>query len=194
VALYCRVTLESLLRINEVLLIRKEHIGPAWVEVRRKGGRVERVAISSSLRLTLLERAHKRSGFVFGEGEDGQPPTRENASVRVSRAMKALGLPGVSHHTMRHTGVTLMLEAGINPRVIQHLAGWTTMRMLERYGHIRDAEMARAVQATAEIVERAQTRAQSQTQQADEITVSIENKWRPHRDSNPGFSLERAAS
>jgi len=95
---------------------------------------------------------------------------------------------------MRHTGVTLMLEAGINPRVIQHLAGWTTMRMLERYGHIRDAEMARAVQATAEIVERAQTRAQSQTQQADEITVSIENKWRPHRDSNPGFSLERAAS
>jgi integrase len=33
---------------------------------------------------------------------------------------------------MRHTGVTLMLEVGINPRVIQLLAGWASLRMLER--------------------------------------------------------------
>jgi integrase len=37
-------------------------------------------------------------------------------------------------------GVTLMLENGGNPRVIQQLAGWTSLRMLERYGHARDAE------------------------------------------------------
>lgn len=59
--------------------------------------------------------------------------------------MRGLGLRGVSHHTMRHTGVTLMLEHGVNPRVIQKLAGWTTLRMLERYGHARDAEAPRAV-------------------------------------------------
>jgi hypothetical protein len=46
---------------------------------------------------------------------------------------------------MRHTGVTLMLEAGVNPRAIQTLAVWTTLRMLERYGHARDAEMRRGV-------------------------------------------------
>jgi hypothetical protein len=28
---------------------------------------------------------------------------------------------------MRHTGITLMLEAGVNPRVIQKLAGWTSL-------------------------------------------------------------------
>jgi site-specific recombinase XerD len=36
--------------------------------------------------------------------------------------MDALGLAEVSHHTMRHSGVTMMLEHGINPRVIQFLA------------------------------------------------------------------------
>jgi hypothetical protein len=46
---------------------------------------------------------------------------------------------------MRHTGITFMLEAGVNPRAIQKLAGWTSMRMLERYGHVRDAELQRAV-------------------------------------------------
>jgi len=29
--------------------------------------------------------------------------------------------------------------------VIQKLAGWTSLRMLERYGHTRDAEAQRAV-------------------------------------------------
>jgi hypothetical protein len=42
------------------------------------------------------------------------------------------------------TGVTLMLDGGANPRAIQKLAGWTTLRMLERYGHVRDAEVRRA--------------------------------------------------
>ena len=63
--------------------------------------------------------------------------------------MRAIGLEDVSHHTMRHTGVTLMLEHGINPRVIQFLAGWTSLRMLDRYGHVRDTEIRRAVSSNA---------------------------------------------
>jgi integrase len=50
---------------------------------------------------------------------------------------------------MRHTGVTLMLEHGINPRVIQFLAGWSSLRMLYRYGHVRDTEIRRAVSSNA---------------------------------------------
>jgi len=73
----------------------------------------------------------------------------------VIRAVEALGLTDVSHHTMRHTGVTLMLEHGINPRVIQFLAGWTSLRMLDRYRHVRDTEIRRAVTGNAEHVEQA---------------------------------------
>jgi hypothetical protein len=56
---------------------------------------------------------------------------------------------------MRHTGITLMLEAGVNPRVIQKLAGWTSLRMLERYGHVRDAEAQRAVTTMQAMIQNA---------------------------------------
>ena len=109
-------------------------------EVRRKGGKVHRVALPDSVRASLLARCH-RSGYVFGEGAAGEPPTQQTASNRIIRALANLGLAGVTHHTMRHTGVTMMLESGINPRVIQLLAGWTSLRMLERYGHVRAISM-----------------------------------------------------
>jgi site-specific recombinase XerD len=116
------------------------------------------VALPDELRTALLDRCHKRFGYVFGEGEEGDPPTQQTASNRVIRAMDALGLAEVSHHTMRHTGVTLMLEHGINPRVIQFLAGWTSLRMLERYGRVRDTEVRRAVTANADRLNTAATK------------------------------------
>jgi hypothetical protein len=44
----------------------------------------------------------------------------------------------------------------VNPLVIQALAGWSSLRMLERYGHVRDAELNRAVAGTATRLERLQ--------------------------------------
>lgn len=144
VSLICRVTLECLPRLSEVLNIHRTHIGPTWVEFRRKGGRVTRAAITPTLRQELLDRCHGGSGYVFGEGKAGKPPTQQTATNRVIRALRALGIEGASHHTFRHTGVTLMMDH-TNPRVIQTLAGWSNLRMLERYGHVRDEEMRRAV-------------------------------------------------
>ena len=179
--LWCRVTLESLLRLSEVLNIHRDHIGATWVEVRRKGGGVQKVTITRALRAALLRRAHK-GGFVFGVGDKGHPPNREAASLAVIRALRSLGVEGASHHTFRHTGITLLLEAGINARAIQKLAGWTErtgLRMLQRYGHVRDAELTRAVNVTAAAVERAQTRAQQPDAAEDEKAVRLMEKWRP---------------
>ena len=138
VALICRVTLECLPRLSEVLALRPEHLGPTWMEVRRKGGSVERVAITQELRALLLERCEEFKGI-----------TQQAGTLRIVRELRRLGIQNASHHTMRHTGVTLMLEAGVNPRVIQKLAGWSSLRMLERYGHARDAEVVRAVTSNA---------------------------------------------
>jgi integrase len=167
VALMCRVTLISLNRISEVLALKREHIGPSWMEVRRKGGKVNRVALPDEVRTLLLARCHT-SGFVFGDGPDGDPPMQQTASKRIIRALDSLGLAGVTHHTMRHTGVTMMLEGGINPRVIQLLAGWTSLRMLERYGHVRDTEIRRAVTANADRLQQASTK----TATAEKIAAS----------------------
>lgn len=145
----CRTTLESLARLSEVLGIHRTHIGAGWAEVRRKGGAVQRVDITPELRSRLLARCHETSDMVFGEGALGGVPTQQTATNRVLRALATAGVPDASHHTMRHTGVTLMLEDGVNPRVIQRLAGWSSLRMLERYGHPRDAEAQRAVRGVA---------------------------------------------
>lgn len=149
VTLICRTTLECLPRLSEVLGIHKDHMGPGWIEFRRKGGRMTRAAVPVDLRTALVARMHATSGFVFGEGTKGLPPSEQSASNRIAKKLKALGITGASHHTMRHTGVTLMLEHGVNPRVIQLLAGWSSLRMLERYGHARDTEIQRAVNENA---------------------------------------------
>ena len=51
-----------------------------------------------------------------------------------------------------------MLDAGVNPRAIQKLAGWTSLRMLERYGHARDAEVRQAMTANANYLQQAATK------------------------------------
>lgn len=149
VTLICRLSLESLGRISALLGLHQSHIGASWIETRVKGGQVLRIPVTPELRSTLLGCVHARSGLVFGEGDRGTAPTQQTASKRVITALDAAGVRDASHHTMRHTGVTLMLEQGVNPRVIQKLAGWSSLRMLERYGHARDAEAMRAVRAIA---------------------------------------------
>jgi integrase len=149
VALLCRTTLECLPRLSEVLGIHRDHIGPTWIELRRKGGSVERVAVPPMLRNALWDRCHAVTGSVFADTH-GKVPSQQLASLRVVRELLRLGIKDASHHTMRHTAITLMLEAGINPRAIQKLAGWSSLRMMERYGHARDTELRRAVTVTAD--------------------------------------------
>lgn len=148
VVLVCRATLESLARISELLNLRVQHVGAGWVEMRKKGGKVSRVPVTPELRAALLARVAD-SGYIFGEGRSGRPPSQQTASQRVFRALQGAGILDASHHTMRHTGVTIMLEKGVNPRTIQTLAGWSSLRMLERYGHSRDAESVRATRSVA---------------------------------------------
>ena len=145
-ALYCRVTLEALLRIREVLFLKRTDLGEASLQRRLKGGRVATIPVSRALIADL--RGWLRTPeqvYVFGD----PPPSPYATAARMSEAFRAAGLTGISHHTMRHTGVTDMLEDGVSPIAIKAYAGWTSLRMLERYGHLRDAELQRATTGTA---------------------------------------------
>jgi hypothetical protein len=42
-----------------------------------------------------------------------------------------------------------MVAAGVSLRAVQAIGGWSSLRMVERYAHLTDAELARAVQITA---------------------------------------------
>ena len=148
--LMARVTLESLLRLSEVLNLRREDIGATdLVVLQTKNGKTRKVPLTPELRIELL--THSRgNGFVFGQGEKGEPPTQAAISVAFGRLMKKIGLPGVSHHVLRHTGASAMVAAGVSLRVVQEIGGWTSLRMLERYSHPTGEEMARAVRVLVE--------------------------------------------
>jgi integrase len=147
-ALLARLTLETLLRLSEALALRREDIGASSVTViQSKSGRARQVPLTAEMRATLLTRCHK-SGFVFGIGKEGRPPTAAAISVAFARLAAAIGLKGISHHVLRHTGATVMVAAGVSLRAVQAIGGWSSLRMVERYAHVNDAELARAVRVT----------------------------------------------
>jgi integrase len=152
VALMFRVTLECLPRLSEVLGLRRQHVNDTWLDIQRKGGSIARIPVVPDLRDKLRAHCH-RSGWVFGRDDrKGLPPSPAVVSGYVAKLMRRLNLPGVSHHTMRHTGTTMMLDQGISPRAVQYFGGWTTLRMVERYGHVQDAELRRAVDVTHNLI------------------------------------------
>jgi len=145
-AILCRVTLEALLRLNEVLSLKRDDLGAESLQRRLKGGRVATVPVSRALIAELRTWLRTPQQIhVFGD----PPPDSNAVSSQLTRDFRANGLRGISHHVMRHTGVTDMLEDGVSPRAILEYAGWTSQRMLERYGHLRDAELRRATAGTA---------------------------------------------
>lgn len=143
--LMARTTLCTLLRLSEVLALRRQDIGATEiVVVNSKSGLGRKVPLPAELRAALLGRCHA-SGWVFGRGETGAPPTAATVSVAFTRWMTHLKLAGVSHHVCRHTGASNMLRDGASLRAVQQIGGWTSLRMLERYAHVTDEELHRAV-------------------------------------------------
>ena len=105
--------------------LRREDIGPALATiVRSKTGKARRVPLTAELRADLLSRCARVSGYVFGQGKNGTPPNAAAISVAFSPLTKALGLTGVSHHTLRHTGATVMVANGVS---VQTIGGWSSL-------------------------------------------------------------------
>ena len=142
--------LESLPRLSEVLNLRVDDLGPDYATIlQTKNGKTRRVPLTPELRAELVGHAH-RKGYVFGQGREGKPPRQEAISVSFGRLMRSIGLDGVTHHVLRHTGASAMVAAGISLRVVQDIGGWSTLRMIERYAHPSGAEMSRAVRVLTE--------------------------------------------
>ena len=78
--------------------------------------------LTAELRDALIERAHQ-SGYIFGKGEEGNPPSQEATSNAFGRIARGLNLKGVSHPVLRHTGASVMLTAGISIRTVQEIGG-----------------------------------------------------------------------
>ena len=79
----------------------------------------------------------------------GRGLTPNNVSMVVAKRCDSVGLSDMTLHTMRHTCITRMIEAGVNLIVVAAQVGHTDVKMTQRYSHIsNEAKRAAAEKVT----------------------------------------------
>lgn len=65
------------------------------------------------------------------------------------RAVIAAGMDPelITPNVMRHTAITKLVEAGVDLPTIQRISGHKTLKMVERYTHVRDRHIDEAIAA-----------------------------------------------
>jgi integrase len=100
-----------------------------------KSGKTRTVPLNRILRGALEklhQKAPERGEHVFCR-KDGSP----YRSIRTTfhTACTAASLKDVTPQVLRHTFASRLAMAGVDPRTIQELGGWSSLEMVERYTH-----------------------------------------------------------
>ena len=122
-----------------------------------KTGRSRVVPMNSLVRdvMTELATTRKRLGdpreAVFADAprrpEDFFPPAVTRARTALAGAGRAPEqLDGYTWHANRHTWASRLTMAGVDPRTIMALGGWSNMVMLARYSHLTPGHLQAAVE------------------------------------------------
>ena len=109
-----------------------------------KSGHTRTVPCNSAVHAALARlKVDARSEFVFttrtGKPYDSIRNGFESACTRAA-------VHGVTPHTTRHSFATRLIASGVDLRTVQELGGWSSLRMLERYGHVTPTRKAQAVE------------------------------------------------
>ncbi|MDP9335022.1 MAG: site-specific integrase [Actinomycetota bacterium] len=76
------------------------------------------------------------TGYVF-TSEDGLPLHPERITVLFGRLVASPGLPKVRLHDLRHTSASLMLAAGVHPKIVSERLGHSSVSItLDLYSHV----------------------------------------------------------
>ena len=88
----------------------------------------------------------------------GEPLTGSRITERRLRPLvRREGLPSIRFHDLRHTAATLMLTAGVSPKVVSEMLGHTSVAItLDRYSHVIPTLQDDAVRRLDEVLSGAQ--------------------------------------
>jgi integrase len=94
--------------------------------------------------------AWQDSGLVFTTAH-GTPIEPRNLNRHWYGVRDRSGLPGVRLHDLRHTCVTLLLDAGVPPHIVQAIAGHSGIEVtMTIYAHAAREEQRKALHGLAE--------------------------------------------
>lgn len=101
----------------------------------------------------VLGPAYDDSGFVFCR-EDGTPFWPRTFSRSFDAHVKAAGLPTIPLKNLRHTHATLLLAAGVPPKVIQDRLGHSNISItLDTYASVIPAMHVEATAKAAALID-----------------------------------------
>jgi len=121
--------------------------------------------------------------LVFTD-EFGEPLTGSRITERRRQPLlRREGLPPIRFHDLRHTAATLMLTAGVNPKVVSEMLGHTSVGItLDRYSHAMPTMQAEAVRRLDDVL-RGRLRVQMRVRRTPRarkprFTLRIGAEWR----------------
>jgi len=120
----------------------------------RKGLRIIDLDPEAADMLRTWRMRHPEAGeddLVFPSPRNPARPFAHNRALeRLQKTARALGLPHVTFHRLRHWNATVMDEAGVPMRVMKARLGHSSLHTTERYMEARRQEGMRAAEAVSE--------------------------------------------
>ena len=98
---------------------------------------------------TIIQRQGRYAPHVFTQSE-GCPYSLEQVGMAVIRTAKQAKLPGVSLHTLRHTFISRLVQAGRPLPEVAALAGHRDIKMTLRYAHLAPSHLRAGIQVLEE--------------------------------------------
>jgi len=120
-----------------------------------KGSKQRRVCIPNEALTKLLERYLRERARRSPRAQtllvtpSGEPTATHQIRILLHRTARQAGIQGrVTPHMLRHTTATHLLERGLNLRYLQHLLGHESISTTQRYSHVNDQALMRAIRAS----------------------------------------------
>ncbi len=145
------IGLRTGMRKSEILAIRREHVNldarSIYVPAAKAGARTQPISADLASFLTeYIDTLPKGTPWLFPSvgAEQGHTVDVRKAFVR---AVTAAGLDPkqVVRHTLRHTAITHLVQAGVDLPTVKRISGHKTMAMVERYAHQSGSHIAEAM-------------------------------------------------
>jgi integrase len=139
---FIRIALGTAMRRLEILSIRIEHIDcrkrEIYIPKAKCGARTQPMTASLAhyLEQYLITKTTPGQVFLF-PSDTSESGHREEIEKPFRRVVKTAGLDvtKVCRHTLRHTAITHLVQAGVDLPTVQRFSGHRSIQMVFRYSH-----------------------------------------------------------
>jgi integrase len=128
-----------------------------------------------------LDRRLSHDDFVFTRA-DGSPLNPNAVTTAFIKLVRRAGLPHVRLHDLRHTHATLMLKAGVHPKVVSERLGHASVSItLDTYSHMLPGLQEAAAERFDKVIDSSFTEEESEADISKMLAKMEELNGGPYR-------------